>query len=40
LRVNHNLDVHVADFVITPTKATVGVVPAKQATKKIAKAKG
>lgn len=41
LRVNHNLDVHVADFTITPKKATVGTVPApKKATKKVAQKKG
>ena len=40
LRVNHNLDVHVADFTITPKKATVGLAPgAKKATKKAAKSK-
>ncbi len=37
LRVNHNLDVHVADFTITPKKATVGRVPAKAPAKALAK---
>jgi hypothetical protein len=41
LRVNHNLDVHVAEFTISPAKAAVSTAPApKQATKKLAKAKG
>jgi hypothetical protein len=41
LRVNHNLDVHVADFTITPRKAVVGKARgAKQTTAKVAKAKG
>lgn len=41
LRVNHNLDVHVSDFTITPKKATVGKAPAaKKATKKVAQKKG
>jgi hypothetical protein len=42
LRVNHNLDVHVADFAITPKKAVVGTAPAakKKAAVKTAKAKG
>jgi hypothetical protein len=43
LRVNHNLDVHVADFTITPKRGTVGVAPtetAKKAVKKAAKSKG
>lgn len=41
LRVNHNLDVHVADFTITPAKSAVSAAPAaKKATKKLAKAKG
>ena len=42
LRVNHNLDVHVADFAITPKSATVGTAPAqvrKKAAKKVAKSK-
>ena len=41
LRVNHNLDVHVADFAITPKKAVVGKAPAaKKTAAKVAKAKG
>lgn len=40
LRVNHNLDVHVADFTITPKSAVVGKAPAKKAAAKAAKAKG
>lgn len=41
LRVNHNLDVHVADFTITPKKATVGTAPApRKTTKKVAQKKG
>lgn len=41
LRVNHNLDVHVADFTIAPAKSAVSAAPAaKKATKKLAKAKG
>jgi hypothetical protein len=40
LRVNHNLDVHVADFAIKPAKGAVSVAPAKKDAKKIAKAKG
>ena len=43
LRVNHNLDVHVADFTITPAKASVSKIPAKKvvkATKKVAQSKG
>jgi hypothetical protein len=39
LRVNHNLDVQVADFTIAPKKAVVGKAPAKAAAK-VAKAKG
>jgi hypothetical protein len=39
LRVNHNLDVEVADFTVTKG-ATVGAAPAKKAAKKAAKAKG
>jgi hypothetical protein len=41
LRVNHNLDVHVAEFAITPRKAVVGQAPApvKKAAAKVAKAK-
>jgi hypothetical protein len=39
LRVNHNLDVHVAEFTITPKKAVVGKAPAKKAAAKVAKAK-
>jgi hypothetical protein len=37
LRVNHNLDVHVADFTITPKKGTVGKAPAKAGAKKATK---
>lgn len=41
LRVNHNLDVHVADFTITPKQATVGKAPApRKTTKKVAQKKG
>ena len=43
LRVNHNLDVHVADFTISPKKGTVGKAPAKAAkksAKRVAKSKG
>ncbi|HET9012022.1 MAG TPA: hypothetical protein VFN38_09435 [Gemmatimonadaceae bacterium] len=41
LRVNHNLDVHVAEFTITPKKATVGKAPAAtKASKKVAQKKG
>lgn len=42
LRVNHNLDVHVSEFTITPKKAVVGKAPApaKKAAAKVAKAKG
>lgn len=40
LRVNHNLDVHIADFTITPKKAVVGTAPsAARAAAKAAKAK-
>lgn len=31
LRVNHNLDVHIADFTVTPRSAKVGSTPAKTA---------
>lgn len=37
LRVNHNLDVHVADFTISSKKATVGKAKAKAGTRKVAK---
>ena len=40
LRVNHNLDVHVADFAVTPQKSSAAMAPPKKATKKMAKAKG
>ncbi len=37
LRVNHNLDVHVADFTVSPKKAAVGKAPAKAGATKVAK---
>jgi hypothetical protein len=40
LRVNHNLDVQVSDFTVTPKKSAVSVAPVKKGGKKTAKAKG
>ena len=40
LRVNHNLDVQVSDFTVTPKKGAVSVAPKKNDAKKTAKAKG
>jgi hypothetical protein len=34
LRVNHNLDVHVSDFTVTPKRTATGIVPATNAGKK------
>jgi hypothetical protein len=40
LRVNHNLDVHVAEFTVTPAKGGVTAAPAKTGAKKTANTKG
>ena len=40
LRVNHNLEVHVAEFTVTPAKGGVSSAPAKKDTKKTATKKG
>lgn len=37
LRVNHNLDVHIAEFTISPKKGTVGKAPSRAGTRKSAK---